>query len=84
MTENEAKDLIYDLNMNLAENGEEEYCKALDKAIKSLKKHIPKKPCIYTECLVVCPDCEFVVLSKDNYCVRCGQRLDWSDWSDDK
>lgn len=38
MTENEAKAAIDEIAMNYAENGEEEYCEALDTAIKALEE----------------------------------------------
>ena len=38
MTENEAKTIVHEIAMNYAENGEEEYCEALDTAIKALEE----------------------------------------------
>ena len=38
MTENEAKAIVNEIAMNYAENGEEEYCEALDTAIKALEE----------------------------------------------
>ena len=38
MTENEAKAIVHEIAMNYAENGEEEYCEALDIAIKALEE----------------------------------------------
>lgn len=38
MTENEAKAIVHEIAMNYAENGEEEYCEALDIAIKELEE----------------------------------------------
>lgn len=38
MTENEAKAIVHEIAMNYAENGEEEYCEALDTAIKALEE----------------------------------------------
>lgn len=81
MTENEAKDLVYDLNMNLAENGEEEYCKALDMAIKALEKQIPYKPTLENLTIGVgkCK-CGVEFLNKaTTYCGNCGQKLDFKE-----
>lgn len=38
MTENEAKAIVHEMAMEHAENGEEEYCEALDIAIKALEE----------------------------------------------
>lgn len=38
MTESEAMDLVQEINMNLAENGEEACCRALDMAKKAIEK----------------------------------------------
>lgn len=38
MTEIEAKAIVHEIAMNYAENGEEEYCEALDTAIKALEE----------------------------------------------
>ena len=56
--------------------------------IKSaLEKQIPKKPKIYNNIypkdLYECPLCECGLRAnaswKDNYCPKCGQKIDWSD-----
>lgn len=44
MTESEAMDLVQEINMNLAENGEKVCCRALDMAKKALEKQMPKSP----------------------------------------
>lgn len=38
MKEQEAKEIIHEITMNYAEDGEEECCEALDIAIKALEK----------------------------------------------
>jgi len=38
MTEQEARALLFELDMNQAENGEEEYCEAIDVALKALEE----------------------------------------------
>ena len=47
---------------------------AIDVAIKSMEKQIPKKP-IYQDENEKCPSCgSFVILE---YCAKCGQKIDW-------
>ena len=54
---------------------------AINKAIESLKKQIPKKP--YD--IVHCPLCKIEVelqpidTEQVTYCLHCGQAIDWSD-----
>ena len=54
---------------------------ALEMAIKSLEKQIPKKPkerdCIGFNTLV-CPVCKDALYLYEPYCDNCGQKLDWS------
>ena len=58
---------------------------AFDMAIQSLEKQIPKKPNIHEEDILgeyySCPSCMNNELDDifDNYCPRCGQKLDWSE-----
>ncbi len=59
--------------------------KALEMAVESLEKQIPKKP-IYVENITLtdvykCPCCKkrFTGTSIAEYCYHCGQALDWSD-----
>ena len=53
---------------------------AVDIAIKALEKQIPKKPKTDDRYVMyICPRCnEFIKINK-NYCMNCGQKLDWSD-----
>lgn len=58
-----------------------ELAEALRKAISALEKQIPKKPHYQYdgqgdqhEC---CPKCG--CLGFDSYCIKCGQKIDWSD-----
>lgn len=54
---------------------------AIGMAIQALEKQIPKKPLqksYMVKGAVVCPKCEFVALTVDEYCSHCGQKLDWS------
>lgn len=63
-------------------------------AIKALEKQIPKKPILHPffedgtdYSYYICPNrCERYsqVNLQDNYCRKCGQRIDWSEVEDDK
>lgn len=60
----------------------EELIEAMKMAISALEKQIPKKPLqksYMVKGAVICPKCEFVALTVDDYCSHCGQHLDWSD-----
>lgn len=66
-------------------------CEAVDKAVESLEKQIPKKPLnvIYDDDWVEfwnCPNCgiQHTAIINDeqwkfDYCPYCGQKIDWSD-----
>ena len=53
---------------------------AFQMAIQALEKQIPKKPKTDDRYVMyICPRCnEFIKINK-NYCMNCGQKLDWSD-----
>ena len=53
---------------------------AVDMAIQALEKQIPKKPKTDDRYVMyICPRCnEFIKINK-NYCMNCGQKLDWSE-----
>ena len=53
---------------------------ARDMAIQAIEKQIPKKPKTDDRYVMyICPRCnEFIKINK-NYCMNCGQKLDWSD-----
>lgn len=58
---------------------------ALDVAIQALEKQIPKKP-DFTEDkeFALCPCCNGNGLAdKQEYCDNCGQKLDWSEESEE-
>ena len=58
---------------------------ALDMAIKSIEKQIPKKPILFKKGFIElysCPNCPthekyIQVYLKQKYCCECGQKLDW-------
>ena len=60
-----------------------EYYQAMDIAVQSLEKQIPKKPLPvithYNEFIcAICPSCQKIAVEvDDNYCRCCGQKLDW-------
>lgn len=41
------------------------------------EKETPKVPVKYNN-FHICPNCEEVLLPKQNFCDECGQKLDWS------
>ena len=53
---------------------------ASEMAIKALEKQIPKKPID----LQYCPECKEIVFFGNKHCIKCGQKLDWSDEDDKK
>lgn len=60
---------------------EDDY-KANEMAVQALEKQIPKKvvqKSYMVKGAVVCPMCEFVTLTGDNYCSHCGQKLDFKE-----
>ena len=46
-------------------------------AVKALQKQIPKKP-YWERCDLNCKVCGEVVYADDNYCLSCGQAIDWT------
>ena len=63
----------------------ESFIKACDMAIQALKKQIPMKP-DFTEDkeFALCPCCNGKgLLDKQKYCDNCGQKLDWSEESEE-
>ena len=44
-------------------------------------KQIPKMPKIWANGTKHCPneDCEEVIYTSDNYCLKCGQKLNWEE-----
>ena len=67
---------------------------ALKIAVKALKKQIPHKPIVMKAeqdikiragtwkagtTVYKCPRCDSFISRSSNYCVKCGQALDWSD-----
>lgn len=73
-----------------------EYRKALERAVKALKKQIPRKVDNLSEMYMDfgvgkkikvgaygdCPNCKYSVDIVSNYCTRCGQKLDWGEEND--
>lgn len=45
-----------------------------------IEKQIPKKPKDIPTCIrYICPKCDKEILYDGNYCINCGQALDWSE-----
>lgn len=70
-----------------------QYRKALERAVKALKKQIPRKVNNLSEIYLDfgvgkkikvsvygnCPNCNYNIDIASKYCTRCGQKLDWSE-----
>ena len=69
-----------DCDYNYAQGNMGKQKEALSVAIQALEKQIPKKPKTDDRYVMyICPRCnEFIKINK-NYCMNCGQKLDWSD-----
>lgn len=73
-----------------------QYRKALKRAVKALKKQIPRKVNNLSEIYLDfgvgkkikvsvygnCPNCNYNIDIASKYCTRCGQKLDWSEEND--
>lgn len=73
-----------------------QYRKALERAVKALKKQIPRKVNNLSEIYLDfgvgkkikvsacgnCPNCNYDIDIVSKYCARCGQKLDWSEEND--
>ena len=64
----------------------EGYTTALDIAVQALEKQLPKKPIVkpyFYGKKYYCSECQHYICAEYNtkefYCSRCGQALDWSD-----
>lgn len=75
----------------------EEIEEILEYVIKRIDKRIPKKPNIYGDGydddgnliydMYDCPNCDSsyeIDYEKYDYCPKCGQAIDWSDWEEIK
>ena len=97
MTENEAREKLKNMRLYMQIEDKNNDCKfteddykANEMAIQALEKQIPKKP-IKSEKQVVryvntyyCPVCRLGITGTNiaKWCYHCGQRLDWSDESE--
>ena len=62
------------LNTSVVLNGEK-----LDMCIEALEKQIAKEPEVWDNGTLHCPNCEHdltYISSEDEYCCRCGQKLE--------
>lgn len=58
------------------------YDEELEVVVGALEKQIAKKIVVWANGTQHCPNCEHdltYISSEDEYCCRCGQRLDWSE-----
>lgn len=82
MTESEAiKEVRFNMStIGLSIEAAKRVVKARDVAINALEKQISKKPKTDDRYVMyICPRCnEFIKINK-NYCMNCGQKLDWSE-----
>ena len=82
MTESEAiKEVRFNMSkIGLSDKAAKRVVEARDMAIQAIEKQIPKKPKTDDRYVMyICPRCnEFIKINK-NYCMNCGQKLDWSD-----
>ena len=82
MTKSEAiKEIRFNMStIGLSNEAAKRVVEARDIAIKALEKQIPKKPKTDDRYVMyICPRCnEFIKINK-NYCMNCGQKLDWSE-----
>ena len=85
MTSEEAiRTIKHDLRWKLLKDYQQDVA---DMAISALEKQIPKKPIEKSPWVYHCPSCdsqdiEDVFIKKFNFCLDCGQALDWSDNDD--
>ena len=86
MTPQEAKEWLVAIAKKYIHGGDEGFDKrrkkAIDTAISALEKQIPKKPVVPLDSIREqheCPVCPHRVYKTQQYCDKCGQKLDWSD-----
>ena len=82
MTKSEAiKEIRFNMStIGLSNEAAKRVVEARDMAIQAIEKQIPKKPKTDDRYVMyICPRCnEFIKINK-NYCMNCGQKLDWSE-----
>lgn len=82
------KQFEYRLAFHEYRNDVPEYFEAMQIAVESIKRQIPRRPehaHHFGYCDYECPSCRMPIgmIPKDaEYCKSCGQAIDWSDWSD--
>ena len=57
------------------------YDEELEVVVEALEKQVAKKLVVWDNGTQHCPNCEHdltYISSEDEYCCRCGQKLDWS------
>jgi hypothetical protein len=79
MVTQEAKELVEQCGLNIEGNKHAE-CEKI--VISALEKQIPRKPVPTPQpckSRFACSICDKRIYSKQKFCDRCGQALDWSD-----
>jgi hypothetical protein len=99
MTTNTAILVIKSIQDRMWERMSSVECEAFGMAIEALEKQIPKKVEYGTDNswgvnkkAPVCPVCDYFLTQtyfigdgeKITYCDHCGQKIDWSDWSEEE
>ena len=87
---NQLEELMQDRKSFICGGDDEIYkadIEALQTAMQALEKQIPRKPIEKSPWVYHCPSCdsqdiEDVFIKKFNFCLDCGQALDWSDNDD--
>lgn len=95
MTYKEAKDNLEEYRNNCAGELDEKTLKTIGRAIDALERKNPWAPDVYGDGyadgeLVYdmwrCPNCETsfeIECEKHDYCPKCGQAIDWSDYREE-
>ena len=81
MNEQEAIELLDNLDGMIEDNHGSDYDLAFKMAIKALEKQIPKKvnketKDSYDNVIPRCPSC--LKMFVEDYCSKCGQKIDWT------
>jgi hypothetical protein len=56
----------------------DETIESVELAIEAMEKQDPMKPLVIN-CECTCQMCDVTIAEKDEYCWKCGQKLDWED-----
>jgi hypothetical protein len=76
MTPSEARDYVIRHCNPDYPHGKTEWETAINMAIEALEKQIPKKIKMPMDAFFVCPVCAARIMSLDEFCIHCGQRIE--------